>query len=335
MTTPASARPAGLPNQTPGQALLEVGRRDIEGGDRIDNLRHTAYRMQIGARGDLGDGWTYDVYAQYGYTLFTENYQNEFSVQRVQSALEVDPATGKCYAAEPNAQGIVTDSNCVPLNIFNGIGSITPAMLTYVGASGFQEGYTEEQIVSGNLTGDLGEYGLKSPWATSPPRSRPARNIAPNIWKTSVDHEFSTGRPLRPGRRDASPFRVSASTWRKASPSSKFRWSRRSPSRKISRSMPATATRPTVRRASVSAYKYGLEWQPIDDFRLRASYERAVRAPNVLEAFSPNNVVLFAGNDPVRHEHGGTMRIRSACRHRHCSPARRASVTSRSAATPP
>ena len=60
---------------------------------------------------------------------------------------------------------------------------------------------------------------------------------------------------------------------------------------------------------SVSAYKYGLEWQPIDDFRIRASYERAVRAPNVLEAFAPANIVLFTGNDPCATHHGRRMRV--------------------------
>ena len=49
---------------------------------------------------------------------------------------------------------------------------------------------------------------------------------------------------------------------------------------------------------SVSAYKYGLEWQPVDDIRFRGSYERAVRAPNVLELFAPSNVSLFSGKDP-------------------------------------
>jgi outer membrane receptor protein involved in Fe transport len=48
----------------------------------------------------------------------------------------------------------------------------------------------------------------------------------------------------------------------------------------------------------VWSYKAGLQWQPIDDFRLRSSYERAVRAPNVLELFAPANVSLFGGTDP-------------------------------------
>ncbi len=46
---------------------------------------------------------------------------------------------------------------------------------------------------------------------------------------------------------------------------------------------------------AVHSYKYGLEWQPIEDFRLRASYQRAVRAPNVLELFTPSGIGLAAG----------------------------------------
>jgi len=55
----------GQANLIPGQSFLEIGRRNIEGGNRQDDLRHTSYRMQVGAKGDLGDGWRYDTYAQY------------------------------------------------------------------------------------------------------------------------------------------------------------------------------------------------------------------------------------------------------------------------------
>ncbi len=35
----------------------------------MDDLRHTSYRMTVGAKGDLGGGWNYDVYGQYGLTV--------------------------------------------------------------------------------------------------------------------------------------------------------------------------------------------------------------------------------------------------------------------------
>ena len=146
----------GQNNVVPGQSLLLIGRRNIEGGDRQDDIRHTAYRMNIGARGDLGNCWSYDVYGQYGIALLSESYLNEMSKYRVQQALEVDPVTGECIGNSTNPPSSV---GCVPLDIFNGLGSITPAMEAYAGANGFKEGWTQEQVVSGSLTGDLGEWG--------------------------------------------------------------------------------------------------------------------------------------------------------------------------------
>jgi outer membrane receptor protein involved in Fe transport len=46
-------------------------------------------------------------------------------------------------------------------------------------------------------------------------------------------------------------------------------------------------------------YKFGLEWAPVSDVRLRASYQRAVRAANIVELFTAQGFNLFdAPGDP-------------------------------------
>ena len=46
-------------------------------------------------------------------------------------------------------------------------------------------------------------------------------------------------------------------------------------------------------------YKFGLEWAPIADVRLRASYQKAVRAANIVELFTAQGFNLFdAPGDP-------------------------------------
>ncbi len=296
----------GACNLTVGQALVAIGRRDLEGGFRTTELRHTGYRMVIGARGDLGSGWSYDLYAQYSTTLFESLQAGNWSQQRIINALNVDPATGQCFVAE---QGI--DTTCVPLDIFNGFGSVAPDMLNYVQATSITTGYTEEQVVSGSLSGDLGQYGLKSPWAKDsvgialgaeyraeylkldPSRDLIIGDIAGNGGKTlpvprsgfNVAEGFGELRvPIVQGMPFVNDLSVNAG----------YRYS----SYNIS--------------GSVDSYKYGAEWQPIDDFRLRASYQRAVRAPNVLELFAPANVVLFAGQDPCAAT-GGDSTIINNC----------------------
>jgi outer membrane receptor protein involved in Fe transport len=49
---------------------------------------------------------------------------------------------------------------------------------------------------------------------------------------------------------------------------------------------------------NTNTYKIGGEWEVVDGIRLRASYNRAVRAPNLLELFTPQNVVLDGTTDP-------------------------------------
>ena len=104
-------------------------------GDRTYDTEHTGYRMVTGVKGDLGGGWSYDVYAQYGKTVFQQHETHAFLQTRSQDALEVGgtAANPVCLSGNPG---------CVPLDIFNGIGSITPAMLQYSGFSDFETGYT-------------------------------------------------------------------------------------------------------------------------------------------------------------------------------------------------
>jgi outer membrane receptor protein involved in Fe transport len=49
---------------------------------------------------------------------------------------------------------------------------------------------------------------------------------------------------------------------------------------------------------TTNTYKVGVDWAPIQDIKFRAAYNRAVRAPNVTELFTPHAVGLFGGADP-------------------------------------
>src|SRR6185312_12578988 len=49
---------------------------------------------------------------------------------------------------------------------------------------------------------------------------------------------------------------------------------------------------------TTNTYKASADWTIIDGLRIRGGYNRAVRAPNVVELFSPQNVVLDGTIDP-------------------------------------
>ena len=161
-----------------GDALITIGRRNVEGGGRIDDLRHTSYRGVVGLRGDIAEGWNYDVYGLYGQSLLAENYQNDMSRTRIGKALNAvvdtlpgSPTAGQTVCrvnADLDANGEPLLSNddpaCVPWNIYS-LGGVTPDALAYLQVPGVSSGETTETVISGSIAGDLGQYGITLPTA--------------------------------------------------------------------------------------------------------------------------------------------------------------------------
>ncbi len=106
---------------------VSIGRRNIEGQPRLDDFRHTSYRVVVGLKGELSKVWSYDLYGQYGITKSEETISNDLSLTRLGNALNVVSANGV-----PTCQSVVdgTDPACVPYNIFQN-GGVTRAAENY------------------------------------------------------------------------------------------------------------------------------------------------------------------------------------------------------------
>ena len=272
-------------------ASLTLGRRNIEGGPREYSYEHLSYRAVAGLRGDFLDAWHYDAYAQFGYTKYNYAESNDFSISKINNALDVvNSANGPVCA---NAAAVA--SGCVPYNIFS-TGGVTSAALKYIGEGTQQTGDTQEQIASINITGDLAKYGLKSPFASSgvgvnlgAEYRREALVYTPDAASSSgdvagagtifnpVDGSFDVyelfGELRVPIVQDR-PF-VKDLTFDGA-----YRFSEYSSS------------------GNTSTYKLGLEYAPTSDVRFRGSFNRAVRAPNVNELFAPQGPTNGSYSDP-------------------------------------
>ncbi|MFO1185986.1 MAG: TonB-dependent receptor [Alphaproteobacteria bacterium] len=75
-----------------------------------------------------------------------------------------------------------------------------------------------------------------------------------------------------------------------------------------SRSRPDIGIRTTTTTHSCDTV--GADWAPTEDIRLRASYQRAVRTPNVLELFAPAGIGLFnASVDPCSADLAGASPV--------------------------
>jgi len=120
-----------------------IGRRLIEGGPRhyeqeVDTWNVTA--TLAGAFTVADKNWNWDVNAVYSRNHAEQTFTGNVNAQRVQQAL--GPAA-QCTGA------------CTPLNIFGGAGTITPAMLQFIGFTQQDTSQQELTDFSANLTGEL------------------------------------------------------------------------------------------------------------------------------------------------------------------------------------
>lgn len=171
---------------------LTILRRNLEGGPRQNDLTHTDFRDVLGLRGDIVDGWKYDAYALYSEVQYSEEFLNDVSLNHIQNALLVDPATGQCFASEASAINAYAGRGCAPYNLF-GTGAPSAAAIGYISVPGFQRGFTKEQVASASITGDLGQYGVKLPTAKDGVSVAFGAEYQQELLSFQPDEEFVTG----------------------------------------------------------------------------------------------------------------------------------------------
>ena len=268
---------------------VDIGRRNVEGGSRQDDLRHTSYRSVFGLRGDLNDRWFYELHYQYSKVNMKNTYRNDLSIPRIRRALDAveHPGTG-----EPVCRSVLdgSDPGCVPWNIFRE-GGVTPDMVNYLTLPLSAEGSTDQTVVSGYLTGHLGQYGIKSPFAETSVDvvlggEYREENLAFNpgeAYRSGDGAGQGGARPPVSGGFDVTEFFFEAG-------------------------IPLVEGAPYAEELGIdvgyrySDYDYDLQtntfgvhsgWAVNSGVKLRASFQRAVRGPNVRERFQPQGFNLF------------------------------------------
>lgn len=275
---------------SPGSAsgVVRIGRRNTEGGGRSSEFEHTNFRAVGGVRGELSDAWSYDAYAQYYYTTFNFTNDNYLNFEAIGRALQV---TGT--ADNPTC---ISGSPCVPYNIFRE-GGVTLDQLDPLYTPGTSRGNTTLRIAHGDVTGDLGEYGIRLPSATDgvafnvgfenrredvffkPDAASESGLLSgaggasvPIDNGQSVDEGFVEVRvPLAQRQTGIYDLVVDAG----------YRYSDYSLA------------------GGVDTHKFEVQYAPIESLRLRGSYQRAIRAPSIIELFNPELVgQIQFGDDP-------------------------------------
>lgn len=298
LLTPGNAAIIGC---TPGMiaadtpTTLYIGRRNVEGGGRQDDLNYEAYRTVLGIRGPLSDSWHYDVYGQYYRVNLNRSYLNDFSISRLTRALDVvdDGGTPQCRSFVDG-----TDPNCVPYDIFTP-GGVTQAALDYLQIPLLQRGEAIMQNVVATVTGDL---GITLPSAQTPIQASLGIEYRFDRINQQVDENFATGNaagqggPTTPLTGDTDVFELFGEVRIPIVEGAPFA---ELMSLELAYRRSDYNTGFSGSSVETDTYKIGADWAPTEDIRFRASFQRAVRAPNVIELFTAQGFNLFDNNqDP-------------------------------------
>ncbi|MBB6094580.1 outer membrane receptor protein involved in Fe transport [Povalibacter uvarum] len=271
----------------PNIVPLYIGRRNVEGGGRQQDFHNTSFRTLVGVRGSIADGWDYDASVQYSRTTADQLTKNYFAIARLQRAMNVVMVNGV-----ETCQSVVDGSDplCVPYNVFDPSG-VTPEALNYLQAPGLQQGVIDQSVAQLVVTGDLGTIGFKLPTASDSvkfafgveSRHDKLENVTDDLLTTSglsgtggatigiagstnVNDIFTEiNVPLVQDKAFAQQLGLELA----------YRYSDYGDS------------------VSTDTYKIGADWAPVEDIRFRASFQRAVRAANIVELFTAQGFNLF------------------------------------------
>jgi outer membrane receptor protein involved in Fe transport len=280
-----------------------IGRRNIEGGPRISTYDHFNYRGVVGLQGDvLDDVWHYDIYGSYYYTFLNQVNSNYLSYSRIGKALDVVPGPGGVPTCASVLDG--SDTHCVPWDIFKD-GGVTPAALKYLGIIGTEGGSVREYIVEGDATGDLGKYGLKSPWANDGVGVSFGFDWRRDNLDFVPDGVVGSG-DLAGGAGVGAEIHRGIGVW-EGYGETKIPIAQKMPYADLLELDGGVRYSSYDTGPNPLTYKVGLQWSPVEDFRFRASYNVAIRAPSVVELYNPVIVTqsnLFGANgDPCSGAH--------------------------------
>jgi iron complex outermembrane receptor protein len=256
---------------------MQLRRRTLELGPRSERFDNEHFMLVAGATGDITNDWTYDVSYQYGESNRTTVRDGYTNLTNIQTALDTTSTT-TCTNS--------SDASCVPLDLFGGFGTITPAMAGYARAIALQQQKYEQSVFNLSATGSISAIQLPSAdaplqlsvgyekrdesAALTPDeclKLAPAScqggaggNLLPIVGGFDVSEFFFEGYlPLIEGKTGAQALGLEFGA-------------------RISDYSSV---------GNNETYKIGLNWQPIDSLMVRIMQQEAVRAPNVGELFSP------------------------------------------------
>lgn len=291
-----------------GYVQAGLTRRYIDFGYEAFEYDRQAIRTVTGLRGEIGAGWSFDGYYNYGSSDGYLHQPNSLSQSRLQASLDtayLNPATGAespfpisgvanggqlvCASAFAQAQG------CVPADVF-GAGRMSPAAIAYLAESTSQNESAITQVFNLTLTNDeLARLPFGGALSTDVGVEwrRQAANFVPDD-ATAIGDTISAT--------PSGPVRGSYGVREAFVEMNADLLSDRFLSRLLSVNAAARESDYSISSTGkVLSWSGGLTWRPFDPITFRGQFQHATRAPNINDLYGALTVVQVPGIDPCNN----------------------------------
>jgi len=306
-TNPAALTAAQIAAIADGSFRFPIRKNLVDLGVRREDARRETYRAVIGVGGEFNDDWNYEIAANYGEFHEATKVLGNLNVQRFLLSMDAVRAPGGAIVCgsqlDPsrayddfggNAANLAADiAACKPFNPF-GAGNVSQEAKDYVLTDTVSKGKITQLNLTAFLSGDSSqwfelpggpvgfavgaEYRRETAFFRADPfvsQGYTFYNAIEEFDPTSFEVKEVYGELRLPILKDL-PFANELSV---------------SAAGRISDYKGSTGT--------VYAYNVGVDYSPFEDLRIRGSYARAVRAPNLSDLYSPQSQNFAPGfGDP-------------------------------------
>lgn len=288
-TCDAAANPALRPGDAAYREVTTgMFRRTTEVGPRISNFQTTVFDFNAGLRGDITDNIGWQIEGSYGES---ENVQ-------AQSGYTLNSRVRQSLLATRNAAGDIVCINpangCVAANFFGPAGSISPEAAAFLGGASSTVTNTTTLTQARALIN--GSTGIAAPWAANNASFAVGAEFR-DYGAQQVSDLLSRSGDLGGAGGAAPNISGGYNVWELLGETQIPVVEDRGFIRELTVGGGVRWSNYTINAPGSPSYD-ALTWNangtlsPLDGLRLRGTYAKAVRAPNISELFSPLNTVL-------------------------------------------
>ncbi len=269
-----------------GYSYLYVQRTHDDLGVRTSIIDRLNYTIASGVRGDLGESWHYDAFAQYGEMQVDSQTTNTLIRANYLDAIDAisDGAGGAmCRSATARADG------CVPIVAFGRNDTITQAQRDYLLHNLETELTIDQTLIGGSISGTaldlpagpLGTaFGVEYREESLSFRDDPLNQAGALLLNAPTPNNDGSLDVWEVYGEAVAPLLRNLPLIHSLQLEAAVRYSEYS------------------HAGSSTTWKLGGMWAPVEEFRLRYTNSRSVRAPTITDSFSPGITSFSFITDP-------------------------------------